>query len=48
MGGFSARKAMTVVEHTEKVIAIEILAACQGQYGFASSAFVTAFCLLMF
>lgn len=30
MGGFSARKAMTVVEHTEQVIAIEILAACQG------------------
>nr|XP_006825991.1 PREDICTED: histidine ammonia-lyase-like [Saccoglossus kowalevskii] len=30
MGGFSARKALTVVEHVEQVIAIELLAACQG------------------
>lgn len=29
MGGFAARKALTVVEHVETVIAIEILAACQ-------------------
>ncbi|CAG5126742.1 unnamed protein product, partial [Candidula unifasciata] len=29
MGGFSARKALTVVEHVEQVIAIELLAACQ-------------------
>lgn len=29
MGGFAARKALTVVENTEKVIAIELLAACQ-------------------
>eukprot|EP00658_Telonema_sp_P-2_P060200 TRINITY_DN4917_c0_g4_i1.p1 TRINITY_DN4917_c0_g4~~TRINITY_DN4917_c0_g4_i1.p1 ORF type:complete len:633 (-),score=181.51 TRINITY_DN4917_c0_g4_i1:124-2022(-) len=30
MGGFSARKALEVVEHVETVIAIELLAACQG------------------
>lgn len=30
MGGFSARKAITVVEHVEYVLAIELLAACQG------------------
>lgn len=30
MGGFSARKALSVVRHTETVVAIEILAACQG------------------
>jgi histidine ammonia-lyase len=30
MGGFSARKALEVVEHVEIVIAIELLAACQG------------------
>lgn len=29
MGGFAARKAITVVEHVETVIAIELLAACQ-------------------
>lgn len=29
MGGFAARKAVTVVENVEKVIAIELLAACQ-------------------
>lgn len=29
MGGFAARKALTVVEHVEAVVAIEILAACQ-------------------
>ncbi|XP_064633596.1 histidine ammonia-lyase-like [Lineus longissimus] len=29
MGGFSARKALTVVEHVEQVLAIELLAACQ-------------------
>lgn len=29
MGGFAARKALTVVEHVETVVAIEILAACQ-------------------
>lgn len=29
MGGFSARKALTIVEHVETVLAIEILAACQ-------------------
>lgn len=29
MGGFAARKALTVVENTIKVIAIELLAACQ-------------------
>ncbi|KAF2363681.1 Aromatic amino acid lyase [Trinorchestia longiramus] len=29
MGGFSARKALTVVENVEFVIAIELLAACQ-------------------
>jgi histidine ammonia-lyase len=31
MGGFSARKAMSVVNHTETVVGIEILAACQGE-----------------
>ncbi len=31
MGGFSARKALSVVRHTETVVAIEILAACQGE-----------------
>eukprot|EP00731_Ephydatia_muelleri_P002004 Em0001g2004a len=30
MGGFAARKAITVVEHVETVTAIELLAACQG------------------
>ncbi|XP_066935893.1 histidine ammonia-lyase-like [Clytia hemisphaerica] len=30
MGGFSARKALTVVEHVEYVLAIELLSACQG------------------
>ncbi|KAJ8556716.1 hypothetical protein ON010_g9247 [Phytophthora cinnamomi] len=29
MGGYAARKALTVVEHVETVVAIEILAACQ-------------------
>lgn len=29
MGGFAARKALTVVEHVEHVLAIELLAACQ-------------------
>lgn len=29
MGGFSARKALQVVENVERVIAIELLAACQ-------------------
>lgn len=29
MGGFAARKALTVVEHAETVLAIELLAACQ-------------------
>lgn len=29
MGGFAARKALTVVEHVETVVAIELLAACQ-------------------
>ncbi|KAK2167286.1 hypothetical protein LSH36_30g07024 [Paralvinella palmiformis] len=29
MGGFSARKALIVIEHVEQVIAIELLAACQ-------------------
>ena len=29
MGGFSARKALSVVEHVETVVAIELLAACQ-------------------
>lgn len=30
MGGFAARKALRVVEHTEQVLAMELLAACQG------------------
>ncbi|XP_070559216.1 histidine ammonia-lyase-like isoform X2 [Ptychodera flava] len=30
MGGFAARKALQVVEHVEQVVAIELLAACQG------------------
>lgn len=30
MGGFAARKALIVVEHVEYVLAIELLAACQG------------------
>lgn len=30
MGGYAARKALTVVENVEKVIAIELLCACQG------------------
>lgn len=30
MGGFSARKALNVVKNVEKVLAIELLAACQG------------------
>lgn len=29
MGGFAARKALQVVRNVEKVIAIELLAACQ-------------------
>lgn len=29
MGGFAARKSLQVVENVEKVIAIELLAACQ-------------------
>lgn len=29
MGGFAARKALTVVEHVETVVAIELLAGCQ-------------------
>ena len=29
MGGWSARKALRVVEHVETVLAIELLAACQ-------------------
>ncbi|GFO42755.1 histidine ammonia-lyase [Plakobranchus ocellatus] len=29
MGGFSARKALKVVQHVEQVLAIELLAACQ-------------------
>jgi histidine ammonia-lyase len=32
MGGFAARKALTVVNNVENVVAIEILAACQGIY----------------
>ncbi|XP_006013136.1 histidine ammonia-lyase-like isoform X1 [Latimeria chalumnae] len=30
MGGWAARKALQVVEHVEQVLAIELLAACQG------------------
>ncbi|VDN52310.1 unnamed protein product [Dracunculus medinensis] len=30
MGGFAARKALKVVEHVEAVLAIELIAACQG------------------
>lgn len=30
MGGFAARKALTVVEHVEHVLGIELLTACQG------------------
>lgn len=30
MGGFAARKAVQVVDNVEKVLAIELLAACQG------------------
>ncbi|XP_063068177.1 histidine ammonia-lyase-like [Engraulis encrasicolus] len=30
MGGWAARKALRVVEHVERVLAIELLAACQG------------------
>ncbi|VDP01709.1 unnamed protein product [Heligmosomoides polygyrus] len=30
MGGFSARKALTVIEHVEAVLAMELLAGCQG------------------
>uniref|UniRef100_A0A8C5EYX1 Histidine ammonia-lyase n=1 Tax=Gouania willdenowi TaxID=441366 RepID=A0A8C5EYX1_GOUWI len=30
MGGWAARKALRVIEHVEQVIAIELLAACQG------------------
>uniref|UniRef100_A0A7I4Y2V0 Histidine ammonia-lyase n=1 Tax=Haemonchus contortus TaxID=6289 RepID=A0A7I4Y2V0_HAECO len=30
MGGFSARKALTVVEHVEAVLAMELMAGCQG------------------
>ena len=30
MGGFAARKALTIVEHVEAVLAMELMAACQG------------------
>ncbi|PNJ83369.1 HAL isoform 11, partial [Pongo abelii] len=30
MGGWAARKALRVIEHVEQVLAIELLAACQG------------------
>ncbi|KAF7248453.1 Histidine ammonia-lyase [Varanus komodoensis] len=30
MGGWAARKALKVIEHVEQVLAIELLAACQG------------------
>lgn len=30
MGGFAARKALKVVEHVEAVLAMELIAACQG------------------
>ncbi|PIK45994.1 putative histidine ammonia-lyase [Apostichopus japonicus] len=30
MGGFAARKSLQVIEHVEQVLAIELLAACQG------------------
>ncbi|VDK51275.1 unnamed protein product [Cylicostephanus goldi] len=30
MGGFAARKAITVIEHVEAVLAMELMAACQG------------------
>ena len=29
MGGFAARKALSVVEHVEQIVSIELLAACQ-------------------
>lgn len=29
MGGFSARKVLQVIENVERIIAIELLAACQ-------------------
>jgi histidine ammonia-lyase len=32
MGGMAARKAMSVVENVENIVAIEILAACQGAH----------------
>jgi histidine ammonia-lyase len=32
MGGMAARKAMSVVENVENIVAIEILAACQGTH----------------
>ena len=35
MGGYAARKAVQVVEHVEKVVAIELLAACQALEFFA-------------
>ena len=35
MGGFAARKALSVVEHVEHVIAIEVLAACAALDHFA-------------
>ena len=35
MGGFAARKALSVVEHVEQVIAIEIMAACAALDHFA-------------
>ncbi|MFH4984061.1 hypothetical protein AB6A40_010770 [Gnathostoma spinigerum] len=30
MGGFAARKALKVIEHVEAVLAMELMAACQG------------------
>lgn len=30
MGGFAARKVLRVIEHVEQVLAMELLAACQG------------------
>lgn len=30
MGGWAARKCLRVIEHVEQVLAIELLAACQG------------------
>jgi histidine ammonia-lyase len=44
MGGFAARKAVSVVENTENVIAIEILAACQ--VSSAQCVLRSAYCML--